>query len=168
MALTRAASLHLQTTAAMLGRACRDRRRQVDASPHSVNVLPGYGSDPRTPDKLLDGAQVHAHAERMGDTGVMGVSDLLRVLLPARPAGVNLTSDDTHMWLAPFTRGGCHTVTVTLGARGTLGALRVWNYNKDRVGSLRGARCECRACLGLARDAPHQPWAQARRGLRAS
>lgn len=27
----------------------------VAAEPHSINVLPDYGSDPRTPDKLLDG-----------------------------------------------------------------------------------------------------------------
>jgi hypothetical protein len=30
-------------------------KRQVSAAPHSINVLPEYSSDPRTPDKLLDG-----------------------------------------------------------------------------------------------------------------
>lgn len=55
-------------------------------------------------------------------------------------AGANLTCDCSRMWLAPFTAGALHTVTVTLGALATLGALRVWNYNKSRVGSLRGAR----------------------------
>ena len=34
---------------------CREPARQVSASPSSINVLPEYGSDPRTPDKLLDG-----------------------------------------------------------------------------------------------------------------
>lgn len=28
---------------------------QVTANPESINVLPEYGSDPRTPDKLVDG-----------------------------------------------------------------------------------------------------------------
>lgn len=45
------------------------------------------------------------------------------------------------MWLAPFTPGALHTVTVTLDAAATLGALRIWNYSKSRVGALRGARC---------------------------
>jgi hypothetical protein len=35
--------------------AVSDARRQVSAAPHSINVLPEYGDDPRTPDKLLDG-----------------------------------------------------------------------------------------------------------------
>ena len=44
------------------------------------------------------------------------------------------------MWLAPFSPGGAHTVALALDAPAALGALRVWNYNKSRVGSLRGAR----------------------------
>lgn len=44
------------------------------------------------------------------------------------------------MWLAPFTPGGLHTVSVALDAPTSLGALRAFNYNKNRVGSLRGAR----------------------------
>jgi hypothetical protein len=31
------------------------RRRQVSANPADVNILPGYGGDPRTIDKLFDG-----------------------------------------------------------------------------------------------------------------
>lgn len=38
---------------------CRDPVHQVSASPSSINVLPEYGSDPRTPDKLLDGKAAH-------------------------------------------------------------------------------------------------------------
>ena len=56
------------------------------------------------------------------------------------PAGVNLTCDCAHMWLAPFTPGALHTVTVVLDVAATLGALRIWNYSKSRVGALRGAR----------------------------
>jgi hypothetical protein len=51
-----------------------------------------------------------------------------------------MTCDDAHVWLAPFTPGALHTVTVTLDGAATLGALRVWNYNKSRIHSLRGAR----------------------------
>lgn len=35
---------------------CSNPAAQVTADPESINVLPEYGSDPRTPDKLLDGA----------------------------------------------------------------------------------------------------------------
>ncbi|KAI3438935.1 hypothetical protein D9Q98_001349 [Chlorella vulgaris] len=83
-------------------------KRQVSAAPHSINVLPEYSSDPRTPDKLLD--------------------------------GICMTCDDAHVWLAPFTRGALHTVTITLDSPASLGAVRVWNYNKSRIHSLRGAR----------------------------
>lgn len=31
------------------------RAASITADPSSVNVLPGYGNDPRTCDKLLDG-----------------------------------------------------------------------------------------------------------------
>lgn len=61
--------------------------------------------------------------------------------LPLPLAGINLTCDCAHMWLAPFTPGTLHTVTVTLDVLATLGALRIWNYSKSRVGALRGARC---------------------------
>jgi hypothetical protein len=51
-----------------------------------------------------------------------------------------MTCDDAHVWLAPFTRGALHTVTITLDSPASLGAVRVWNYNKSRIHSLRGAR----------------------------
>ena len=54
--------------------------------------------------------------------------------------GHNRTCDDTHMWLAPFTPGQHHRVTLDFGARQTLGVLRVWNYNKSRIHASRGAR----------------------------
>ncbi len=37
--------------------ACSDPKAQVTADPESINVLPEYGSDPRTPDKLVDGME---------------------------------------------------------------------------------------------------------------
>ena len=44
-----------------------------------------------------------------------------------------MTCDDAHVWLAPFTPGATHTVTVALDQPVTLGAVRVWNYNKSRI-----------------------------------
>ena len=32
--------------------------RQISANPPDVNILPGYGTDPRTVDKLLDGVHL--------------------------------------------------------------------------------------------------------------
>jgi hypothetical protein len=86
----------------------RDPTTAIHANPSSVNDLPGYGNDPRTVDKLLNGA--------------------------------NTTCSDLHCWLAPFTPGARHTVTLTLDAPIALGMLRVWNYNKSRVHAARGAR----------------------------
>ena len=33
-----------------------DPKSRISADPADVNILPGYGTDPRTVDKLLDGA----------------------------------------------------------------------------------------------------------------
>ena len=73
--------------------------------------------------------------------------------------GVNLTRDDLHMWLAPFTPSHPHTVTITFTTPITLALVRVWvcgydvvctctylppthtqNYNKSRIHSHRGVR----------------------------
>jgi len=55
---------------------------QITANPSDINILPGYGSDPRTVDKLVDSN--------------------------------HWTCDDLHVWLAPFTEGNLHTVTMDL------------------------------------------------------
>ncbi|XP_043082041.1 LOW QUALITY PROTEIN: katanin-interacting protein [Puntigrus tetrazona] len=54
--------------------------------------------------------------------------------------GVHRTQDDMHLWLAPFTPGRKHVISVDLGARCCLAMIRVWNYNKSRIHSFRGAR----------------------------
>ncbi|XP_078728825.1 katanin-interacting protein isoform X1 [Lampetra fluviatilis] len=81
---------------------------RIWAEPADVNVLPGYGNDPRVVSNLLD--------------------------------NVNRSRDDAHMWLAPFTVGGDHLVTLELAEPCHLAMLRVWNYNKSRVHASRGAR----------------------------
>mmetsp|Transcript_5505 Transcript_5505/g.15335 ORF Transcript_5505/g.15335 Transcript_5505/m.15335 type:complete len:1697 (+) Transcript_5505:302-5392(+) len=54
--------------------------------------------------------------------------------------GVYMTCDDLHVWLAPFERGTPNLITVRLNAVTELGMLRIWNYNKSRIHSQRGAR----------------------------
>lgn len=54
--------------------------------------------------------------------------------------GVYHTTDDLHSWLTPLEPGGLAVVRVELDAPVTLGMLRVWNYNKSRIHSFRGAR----------------------------
>ncbi len=53
---------------------------------------------------------------------------------------VHRTQDDMHLWLAPFTPGRKHVISMDLGGRCCLAMIRVWNYNKSRIHSFRGAR----------------------------
>ena len=54
--------------------------------------------------------------------------------------GFLLSCDDTKSWLAPFTPGGDHTITIELPSATRVSMIRVWNYNKSRIHSYRGAR----------------------------
>lgn len=81
---------------------------KVSACPPDVNILSGYGSDPRTVDKLIDG---HYY-----------------------------TNDDLHVWLTPFTAGEDHLVNIELPKKSQIAMIRIWNYNKSRIHSYRGAR----------------------------
>lgn len=58
--------------------------------------------------------------------------------------GVNVTTDDRHMWLIPFTPGRSHVLRIQLPAPTILMGLRVWNYNKSPEDTLRGARTPLR------------------------
>ena len=80
----------------------------VSAMPPDVNILPGYGTDPRTVDKLVDYNY--------------------------------FTNDDLHVWLTPFTAGEDHTIDLDLGEKQYISLIRIWNYNKSRIHSFRGAR----------------------------
>lgn len=81
---------------------------KISADPADVNVLPGYGSDPRVVQNLID--------------------------------GVNRTRDDIHMWLAPFTPGANHCIYITFDKPCNIALMRLWNYNKSRIHSYRGAK----------------------------
>ena len=54
--------------------------------------------------------------------------------------GVNLTTDQEHMWLIPFTPGGHHTLDIYLPREYEVLALTVWNYNKTAEDTFRGAK----------------------------
>lgn len=80
----------------------------ISACPPDINILPGYGGDPRTVDKLVNGSY--------------------------------FTNDDMHVWLTPFTAGDDHTITIDLPKKLQISMIRIWNYNKSRIHSYRGAR----------------------------
>lgn len=54
--------------------------------------------------------------------------------------GVNRTQDDMHVWLAPFTPGEPHSVSVDFMHPCHVALIRVWNYNKSRIHSFRGVK----------------------------
>lgn len=83
-------------------------KAQISAVPADVNILPGYGTDPRTVDKLLDGS--------------------------------NWTCDDLHVWLAPYTKNKVNSITIDFLNTVTISMIRIWNYNKSRIHSFRGAK----------------------------
>jgi hypothetical protein len=86
--------------------------KHVTADPSDINILDEYTNDPRTADKLFDGC--------------------------------NHTCDDLHAWLAPFKSGDNHFIFVDLNGSGSgsvcISMMRIWNYNKSRIHSYRGAR----------------------------
>ncbi|KAL1488975.1 hypothetical protein ABEB36_014756 [Hypothenemus hampei] len=54
--------------------------------------------------------------------------------------GINRTKDDLHIWLAPFYSGKKHVITIEFFQEVTVALIRIWNYNKSRIHSYRGAR----------------------------
>lgn len=54
--------------------------------------------------------------------------------------GNNITTEDHHMWLIPFSYGEPHTLNVTFRKTQIIAGLRIWNYNKSPEDSYRGVR----------------------------
>uniref|UniRef100_A0A8D1SMD6 KATNIP domain-containing protein n=1 Tax=Sus scrofa TaxID=9823 RepID=A0A8D1SMD6_PIG len=54
--------------------------------------------------------------------------------------GVNRTQDDMHVWLAPFTPGKPHSISIDFLHPCQIALIRVWNYNKSRIHSFRGVK----------------------------
>lgn len=54
--------------------------------------------------------------------------------------GFNITCDDMHVWLAPFSQGKPNFIHIRLCENTTISMIRIWNYNKSRVHSTRGVK----------------------------
>lgn len=54
--------------------------------------------------------------------------------------GVYWTCDDSHSWLAPFTAGSSHWLEFKFPKKTELSLIRIWNFNKSRIHSLRGVK----------------------------
>ncbi|XP_048188339.1 katanin-interacting protein isoform X2 [Perognathus longimembris pacificus] len=54
--------------------------------------------------------------------------------------GVNRTQDDMHVWLAPFTPGQPHSISIDFAHPCQVAMIRIWNYNKSRIHSFRGVK----------------------------
>ncbi|KAL6425657.1 hypothetical protein ACFW04_009638 [Cataglyphis niger] len=54
--------------------------------------------------------------------------------------GINRTRDDANLWLTPYTSGDHHYVHMIFEYTITIAMIRIWNYNKSRIHSFRGAR----------------------------
>lgn len=79
------------------------------------------------------------HAEPVGVHALPGLQDDPRTAAKLFD-GVLATCDSFHMWLAPFSPGKRHTLTVTLDRPASLARMRLWNYNASRAHAQRGAR----------------------------
>ncbi|XP_050922117.1 katanin-interacting protein isoform X2 [Lates calcarifer] len=54
--------------------------------------------------------------------------------------GHNITTDDQHMWLIPFSYGETHFLNIIFNKTQTIAGLRIWNYNKSPEDSYRGVK----------------------------
>ncbi|KAM5330805.1 katanin-interacting protein isoform 2-T2 [Glossophaga mutica] len=54
--------------------------------------------------------------------------------------GANITTEDEHMWLIPFSPGLDHVVTIRFDRAESIAGLRFWNYNKSPEDTYRGAK----------------------------
>ncbi|MBN3303867.1 K0556 protein, partial [Amia calva] len=54
--------------------------------------------------------------------------------------GTNITTEDEHMWLIPFTYSADHFLIVRFEKAETIAGLRIWNYNKSPEDTYRGVK----------------------------
>ncbi|XP_036144382.1 katanin-interacting protein isoform X2 [Monomorium pharaonis] len=54
--------------------------------------------------------------------------------------GTNRTRDDANLWLTPYSNGDHHYVYMIFEFTITVAMIRIWNYNKSRIHSFRGAK----------------------------
>jgi len=51
----------------------------------------------------------------------------------------NITTDDKHMWLIPFTRKKSHIITIIIPGKPIISAIKIYNYNRTPEDTVRGA-----------------------------
>ncbi|KRX09164.1 hypothetical protein PPERSA_08880 [Pseudocohnilembus persalinus] len=54
--------------------------------------------------------------------------------------GIYNTRDDLHVWLAPYNQENVNKIWIDFDKSVKLSAIRIWNYNKSRIHSFRGAK----------------------------
>lgn len=86
---------------------------------------------------------------------VESISDSQRVggaisLPPRLIDGTNITMEDEHMWLIPFSPGEDHIVTIHFTKVESLAGLRIWNYNKSPEDTYRGVSWQLAKAFCLA------------------
>ncbi|XP_028910162.1 katanin-interacting protein isoform X3 [Ornithorhynchus anatinus] len=54
--------------------------------------------------------------------------------------GTNITVEDEHMWLVPFSSGDDHVIAIHFDKAENIAGLRFWNYNKSPEDTYRGAK----------------------------
>ncbi|XP_025963491.2 katanin-interacting protein isoform X2 [Dromaius novaehollandiae] len=81
--------------------------------------------------------QISASPQDLNDLPeYMGDSRTLEKLID----GTNITVEDDHMWLIPFSFGEDHLFTIHFDKIESIAGLRFWNYNKSPEDTYRGAK----------------------------
>lgn len=124
----------------------------IAADPADINVLSEYHRDPRSVDKLVDGdnltcSDMHAWLAPFTQ-GARPCVPLAAAPAPApAPASAPVCGQREGQWggtqpadPVPAAAGDHHYVYVHFDEPVTLAMLRIWNYNKSRIHSHRGAR----------------------------
>ncbi|KAJ8245822.1 hypothetical protein GJAV_G00260670 [Gymnothorax javanicus] len=86
---------------------------------------------------LVDGSMVEASPRDLNELPQYGQD--LRTLDKLFD-GHNITTEDEHMWLIPFSDGGAHELAVHFEKIQTVAGLRIWNYNKSHEDTYRGVK----------------------------
>jgi hypothetical protein len=132
---------------------------RVDITPNQMHAVPSdiNGGD----DWSDDEDNVEEDEDDIGRKGAISSKDVRTI--DKLVDGVNITTDDTHMWLIPYAppddiASGAvakklestlvalpvnrqrHILTIDLGRPRAIAFLKVWNYNKSLEDSLRGVR----------------------------
>ena len=53
---------------------------------------------------------------------------------------INITNDDRHMWLIPYSPGENHLISISLQSKMSIKGIKFYNYNKSEEDAFRGAR----------------------------